>query len=311
MLFEGSEKKLEVSFNDKAGSLFDWSRSKVDQLVARSEAQILSEVTNDECRAYLLSESSLFMWKDRLTMITCGQTNLANSAEFLIKEFGVEAMDSFIFERKNEYFPRHQKSDFYEDVKRFQKNIAGSAYRFGEPNEHHIFLFHMEKNYCPHNTDHTLEILMYGLQGKAKELFSATHETSAAIRDRILSEPVLQGYQFDDFVFQPQGYSCNAIKGAQYFTIHVTPQEACPYVSFETNAISCDYEVILSAVIRVFQPQSFDVMTFGMDGECTYAPKNYRAKSTVHEALDCGYDVSYSSFYLPNEKIERASILNI
>lgn len=98
MYFEGSEKKLEVVFS-KDVNLFEEEKGFWSFLVSKAKAQILSEISSEDCLAYLLSESSLFIWKDRLTMITCGQTILVNAAEEIFKKFPPRQIEAFFYER--------------------------------------------------------------------------------------------------------------------------------------------------------------------------------------------------------------------
>ncbi|MBA6364897.1 adenosylmethionine decarboxylase, partial [Colwellia sp. BRX8-8] len=88
MFFEGSEKKAEILIDGKQLSLLNdiddefWSA-----LVNRSQAQILSSIENEYCKAFLLSESSLFVWSDRILILTCGETQLVKAVEFFIQKF--------------------------------------------------------------------------------------------------------------------------------------------------------------------------------------------------------------------------------
>ena len=46
---------------------------------------------------------------------------------------------------------------------------------------------------------------------------------------------LLPGSSIDGFLFNPCGYSCNGLLDDTYFTIHITPEPECSFVSFETN----------------------------------------------------------------------------
>lgn len=46
---------------------------------------------------------------------------------------------------------------------------------------------------------------------------------------------LLPGAQIDDFVFDPCGYSMNALRASTFSTIHVTPEDSCSYASFELS----------------------------------------------------------------------------
>jgi hypothetical protein len=71
------------------------------------------------------------------------------------------------------------------------------------------------------------------------------------------------GALIDDLAFQPCGYSMNAILHDAYYTIHITPEESCSYVSFETNTLLDDYRPLLRNVLMTFKPRRFVVTMFG------------------------------------------------
>ena len=75
LFFEGSEKKAEVVVNSQNLSLLnDISNTFWQELVKCCNAQILSSIENEHCKAFLLSESSLFVWHERFVILTCGVT---------------------------------------------------------------------------------------------------------------------------------------------------------------------------------------------------------------------------------------------
>lgn len=310
MHFEGSEKKIELivqsaAFRQRPAEF--WTA-----LVETAGAKILSKISNEACDAYLLSESSLFVWDDRITLITCGRTTLVRAALFLIEKIGVEAMDFFSYERKNEYFPRQQQTDFYKDVKLLQKSMKGSAFRFGSFDEHHLLLYHMDKPFKPKGMDCTLEVLMYNLQGAAKEIFNSG-QTIERVRQLTKLDQIFPGFEFDDHLFQPYGYSLNAIRGNEYYTLHVTPEDPVSYVSFETNIHLCDrMSETLSRVVEVFQPRSFDVIHFHPDqGIRVLEVAPFVRRNDVRQNLNCGYEVAFSTFFLSGTESANALEINL
>src|SRR5688572_408957 len=131
-IFEGSEKKLEImvelnKFQPAIESLRELPRTIWADLVRASGAQILSELASSDCTAYLLSESSLFVFDDRIVMITCGRTKLVKSAKVFIDKFGIGVVQNFFFERKNEAFPKAQRSSFEEDCEGLSALVPGVA----------------------------------------------------------------------------------------------------------------------------------------------------------------------------------------
>ena len=309
MLFEGSEKKLEVMVNSESHNLRAWGGDFWARLVNLSGAQILSKMESSHCDAYLLSESSLFVWDHHFTMITCGRTKLVKAALEFLKQVPQEDILSFIFERKNEYFPHHQKSDFFQDCRALNEQLNGEAYRFGQADEHHLFLYHLNKGFNPSPDDFTLEVLMYDLQSPAKETFQVAEQTAESVRDKTGVDRIFQGFKVDDHIFEPCGYSLNALRADDYYTIHVTPQELGSYVSFETN-INLGEDVLptLNQVLEVFRPGTFDVVLFRpcSEKDVPLRLEGFCQKSVVQESLTCGYEVLFSHFYKPAKGVQRA-----
>ena len=79
--FEGPEKKLEMVVTPEHRSLRSLGDEVWRRVVEAAGAQVLSSLCNEECDAYLLSESSLFVYDDWFVMITCGQTTLIDAFE--------------------------------------------------------------------------------------------------------------------------------------------------------------------------------------------------------------------------------------
>ncbi|MEM7646306.1 MAG: adenosylmethionine decarboxylase, partial [Pseudomonadota bacterium] len=116
MFFEGSEKKIEIIFNKEIPSLRDQGRAFWEDVVAASKAQILSSVSNSTMDAYLLSESSLFVYDHYIVMITCGTTRLVSAVEKLMETFTTDHIEALFYERKNELLPQNQETDFFKDT---------------------------------------------------------------------------------------------------------------------------------------------------------------------------------------------------
>lgn len=96
-VFEGPEKTLEVCFRQKEGTipvevgerigLRRLSRDELARICARARCTILSQVSNRYLDAYVLSESSLFVYPYMLVLKTCGTTTLLRCIALLI-DFG-------------------------------------------------------------------------------------------------------------------------------------------------------------------------------------------------------------------------------
>jgi S-adenosylmethionine decarboxylase len=65
-----------------------------------------------------------------------------------------------------------------------------------------------------------------------------------------------EGVVVHDHLFDPCGYSMNGVASKNcYWTIHITPEAHCSYVSFETNIRPWSYAQLVSKVVSAFQPQ--------------------------------------------------------
>lgn len=303
MFFEGAEKKLEIIVHNPH-ILWDLGDAFWAEVVSHSQATILSQINNDHVKAYLLSESSLFVWKDRLLMLTCGETKLVDAADFLIDKLGRDEIKSLIFQRKNEYRSHLQKSNFEEDVALLKKKVDGRALRFGKLHGHHNLVFHSTKDFAASAEDATSEFLMYDMDKEVSNFLTRVDLTKVEIQKFLKLEEALPGFKIDDYVFSPYGYSLNAIKDSSYYTIHVTPQETSAYVSFETNLSLTDKHGILRHFASVLKPNSFDVMTFNEELPKDLA-QGYELIYQGQDKLSTGYSVDFKTYYQISKVIEK------
>jgi S-adenosylmethionine decarboxylase len=313
LFFEGSEKKATILIDQKEYSLLDnidddfWQ-----QMVQCGDAHILSSIENNDCKAFLLSESSLFVWHDRLLIITCGNTQLVRSVEYFIQQVGMDKIQQVIYQRKNEYFAHAQPSTFGDDIKLLSQYMTGNAHRFGELDSHHNYIFHQDNDFQAQNNDKTYELLAYQISKKASDKLTTIGLTTKEIRAFLQLELLFSDFLLDDFVFDPFGYSINAIKGLQYLTIHVTPQENSSYVSIESNVNLIE---LAASFLAILSPKSFDLLSFNEFGFSelteTFIPKKYVATSLVNQHLTNNYLVCFTNYIVPQQTFSQATILNV
>lgn len=299
MIFEGIEKKFEVLISDSHPSFRDRGEAFWEGVVRRSNATILSRVTNEYGTAYLLSESSLFVYDRQVIMITCGRTTLVDSLLEVLDHVDLDQVRSVIYERKNENFPGMQLSDFTADARRLAARVPGQSLLFGDPHDHHLWVFHLDRPHTPERGDQTLELLMYGLEPEVGELFMNRRESSEEIIHRRTGlDSMLPGFTVDDHLFDPFGYSLNAIRGRSYYTVHVTPQDPGSYASFETNHPLEPGELrhLLARTVSVFNPERFDVILFENEIDLSPLAVTYRLGQEARRRLDCGYEVRFFHF---------------
>jgi S-adenosylmethionine decarboxylase len=256
------------------------------KIVAKANAQILSSISNESLDAHLLSESSLFVADNWLTMITCGRTDLVAAVLQLCADIGHDKFQYMIYERKNAHFQEYQPTNFFDDVRRLSEAMPGKSFRFGDGDDHHVFLFHLDKLYQPSADDLTLEILMHGVDPQAAKVFmSGPQRKREFIKEKSGVWTVLgPGFQVDDYL---------------YYTFHVTPQKIGSYVSFETNCVEGDGNETVARVLDLFKPQSCDVLLFQPQAARKRVRCDYPIKRAVRQNLTCGYRVSFDHHFKP------------
>jgi len=297
--FEGPEKKLKVVVTPGFPPLRSLGDAMWHGVVEAAGAMVISVLRSDRCDAYLLSESSLFVFDDCFILITCGQTTLVDAVPRLLQRVPKESIAFLVYERKSEHFPEHQSTTFREDARRLQTMLPGRALRFGDEHGRYLQIFHTIRPYTPGKNDPTLEVLMHvideGIAAKFASQPLANHPP-VAVSSGI--DAILPEFITSEHVFDPAGYSLNAVKRDEYYTLHVTPEETGSYVSFETNHdFRGDVGGLVGSIVDLFRPRAFDVVTFVPGTEPAHPVAGYQLGDQVVEAL-CGYRVSYFQYFV-------------
>lgn len=269
-------------------------RTDLDRICARARCTILSSVSNRYLDAYVLSESSLFVYPYMVILKTCGTTTLLRCVATLIelgRKIGLE-IDWLGYNRKNFSFPGdqmfphgsfHQEMDYLYSHRNLCERLDGNGYTLGPVTGDHWFVFVADhtKRYAEDNdTDRVLNIMMFDIDPDVAQKFYydqyqdriGPDETEAEATNRISMEQtksagidaLVPGATIDPRAFEPCGYSMNAILFRSYSTMHITPEEGSSYASFETNQKLKNYTPLISNVVRAFRPKRF-VMTLMAD----------------------------------------------
>eukprot|EP01121_Diplochlamys_sp_Union-15-3_P009914 TRINITY_DN2725_c0_g1_i1.p1 TRINITY_DN2725_c0_g1~~TRINITY_DN2725_c0_g1_i1.p1 ORF type:complete len:332 (+),score=46.70 TRINITY_DN2725_c0_g1_i1:209-1204(+) len=280
--FEGVEKKLEIRFvlsNSLADpkGLRNISRDQWAEMLKLIKCTILSKTSNEHFDAYVLSESSLFVYPTKIVLKTCGTTRTLLCMDYLlaISQNCLLSVEFVSFSRKNfrnpeaQFFPH---TSFDEEVDFLNKHFQiGKGYTMGSTSSDHwnIYIADFTNSTLPKpsasNTEKVVEIMMTELDSKAMEIFYKDTEKSLSptyAKDVTHSSgiaDILPGAITDEFMFDPCGYSVNGLLGESYFTIHVTPEPSCSFVSFETNCPVPSYQKLVECVVSIFKPSKFQV----------------------------------------------------
>ena len=217
---------------------------------------------------------------------------LAHAFLKILKKIKKEDIDFLFYQRKNEFFPAHQKNTFFKDLQIFNKKLQGEAYQFGKIHQHHCFLFHFTTNNMPEDEDCTVEILMYD----SEFLQDTQPESIDRLRQGLAR--IFPDFEIQSHAFQPEGYSLNAVKGEDYFTIHITPEAGFFYISFEARIKNFPLEEMVNKLTYLFKVKSFDLIFFqpSVKDTCNYTHEDFFRSAYFHKNLSSGYKVSYMNF---------------
>lgn len=91
------EKKLTVLFCPEV-NLLEQSDGFWQEFTAAAKVRILRQDSGKTVHSFLLAESSLLVWRDRLLLSTCGQGELRDLLPWIRKRFGENAVKAALFE---------------------------------------------------------------------------------------------------------------------------------------------------------------------------------------------------------------------
>jgi S-adenosylmethionine decarboxylase len=303
--FEGPEKKLEIILFAPQAGLRSNRDDQWNRVIEATRAAVISRVSTDHLDAYLLSESSLFVWEDRILMITCGKTTLIHAVPEILKIVKRDRIAFVFYERKSFMFPHEQPSNFEDDVAYLLKYFPGKSYRLGPANYDHIHVFYSSQTNDALSRDATFQLLMHELDPAALEIFAPINRsTGDKIEKRSGLNRIYPQMLKHSHLFSPYGYSLNGIFNKNYFTIHVTPQPEGSYASFETNVIENDYFGLTSEVISIFKPEKFSlILTTSIDDRFRTTHSTVtdpvtaytRTEKSLYE-FDCGYAITFLNY---------------
>lgn len=269
--FEGPEKNLEICFKPGIGhpnGCRELPRAALDAICAHARCTIISQTSNDFLDAYVLSESSLFVYPHKVILKTCGQTTLLHCLHTLFRvtrDLGLE-LEWLGYSRKNytfpndQYFPHSNFQDEFTYLKRhpqLEARLDGNGYILGPLTADHWLVYVSDKCDRPssQSTERTINIMMFDMAPDVAAQFYVERCSTAAEQTRASGiDALVPGAVIDDRAFEPCGYSMNAILYGSYTTVHITPEPECSYASFETNTPLKSYTSLINNVLGTFRP---------------------------------------------------------
>jgi S-adenosylmethionine decarboxylase len=315
--FEGPEKRLEVYFNvnpnDPLG-LCSITKDQWQVMLDNAKCTIISSTCNKFLNSYVLSESSLFVYPYKILVKTCGTTTLLFCLEKLIEYATLcnTKINYLIFSRKNYNFPEKQiypHKNFDSEIQYLDGVFShGNPLTLGPDSTCEDYqLVYFVKNEpksvaSDPSTEYksisqssngmmdnpTVEVLMSQLDIEAMANFYKTESftDSKAVTRNVGLADIFPDMLTDEIMFDPCGYSVNAISNANgsYFTVHVTPEPHCSFVSFETNHPNFVEDGLVEKVLKIFRPGRFSIVRSFFGEKLPVLPSQFEGFENLFES---------------------------
>jgi len=307
--FEGCEKRLLMHFTTSVGGdLRKIGRQQWTDILKYANCSILNAKANDIFMAYLLSESSLFVYKNHIIIKTCGTTTLLKMIPSLLKMAStVGCVYGHVrYSRSHFMFPHKQvypHRSFGMESEYLDETFNGHAYILG-PLKAARWHVYAAGNGHALDKSVTLEIVMFDLDRSIMDIFTQEYANGSSHRCTVESGIVKlfpKDVIIDDYIFKPCGYSLNALWGSTYWTIHITPEAIGSFVSFETNQVLSDYSELVERIIGLFKPQRLSCV-FSHEGGLKDPPKipgiykGFEMKTWTKTTISSDFFVSLQTF---------------
>jgi len=279
---------LELVFSQNPDDLEGFRKITTEewnQVLQVADCLVLSDGTNSKTiNSYILSQSSLFVTPFRVVLKTCGTSTLLHVIPLLMefaKRFNTK-IETVFFSHQNYVYPDRQPAphhDIATEAEYLRRYFPGQLKTLGSMEDgSHWSLFTNDRegdNYPVNHSLHSLEIMMSELDKDVMKQFHYTEgDTTPQLLARTGISNILLGCdQVDGYIFQPWGFSMNALKDDIYVTIHVTPEDHGSYVSYETNlSFDCldSLRSTIRKVLEVFKPGKFCIVTAHEDMNLRY-----------------------------------------
>ncbi len=256
--FEGPEKRLEIILHSKQHKAWLNSDAVWEGVVRAVGASVISKVSNEYINSYLLSESSLFIWNDRILLITCGSTAPVLALPEILNIIKKQNITFIFYERKKNSFSG--KKLFLEDAAYITKFFKGKTFQFSVNGQCYMDIFYSPCNGPLVSWPQSLQLFMYNLDRSAMENFYQKESNTLQQAPSVLGlDQLYPGAVTDAHMFSPCGYSINGIMDNNYFAIHVTPQPEGSYSSFDTSIINKESVFMIEKVISIFKPEKYSL----------------------------------------------------
>ena len=251
---------------------------------------MLSQVATSRRLAFLLSESSLFVFPHRILMLTCGRTNMHEALAKILSHIApaarvtpgwVQLSHRALLAPAAQPVP-HQTP---EASLKSMRTILPKAYEtvLGLPMRLPWYAFTAQL--ARTHGQPSIAVYMHGLPQRVCDAYTDPAYTKVYLRHDLHCRLPPGFVPLDMHCYKPQGYSANGgtMQKNGYWTVHVTPEPNATYASFEAGAELRRHEALLCACLEHFCPRRACVVQQGVLASEVGSSPVPEYKLVVHE----------------------------
>lgn len=287
--FEGVEKKVVLRFSG-AWDARSIDRQTWDKVLEQAGCTIVGQRSFPLVDSYILSESSLFVFADRVVLKTCGRTRVLAALPGIVlaaRKAGAE-LAGVAFSRTDYVFPDQQLDphrafgDECRVLDRLEPEAGWADKACWSEGGWHVY-----SAAASQPSELLVDLAMFGLHPDAAAPFlryradtlAAEVEEAAGLRSIFYDDGVSDSKLMQGHLFRPCGYSCNGVRSpavhgdGAYLTVHVTPEPWQSYASVESvvrDAEDC-WQVVRRS-LDTFRPRAARLLVSGADPKTSAGP---------------------------------------
>ncbi len=221
--------------------------------------------------AFLLSESSLFVFPHRILMLTCGRTNMQKALAHMLKQIApaadmkpcwVQLAHRALLAPAAQPVPHRTPEASLQCMRELLptacETVLGVTMRFP--------WYAFTAQLAPAHVQPSIAVYMHGLPQRVCDAYTDPAGAKVYVRHDLHCRLPPGFVPLDTHCFEPQGYSANGgtMEKNGYWTVHVTPEPNATYASFEAGARAEQHEALLLACLEHFCPRRACVLQQGV-----------------------------------------------
>lgn len=248
----GPEKRLEIRLGGDVDlrtlPVYFWQ-----ELVALAGARIISRLDHHHSLSFILSESSLFVRKKQVVLITCGNTAPMAILPRFCESFSSDAIRYMRAEYKTTAHVVEYEEAFRSQCREVMDILPDSeitSVAAGPPFHLYCCQYRSEEDI----RQKTMQLLMQGIDKKVASFFFADAQDGSS--REVLGSILPNIDVFNHFHhFTPQGYSENGVSTCGYYAMHISPENDCSYAGFESDMDPVETEKTVDKLVSYFKPK--------------------------------------------------------